>query len=245
MGMARALAIDLGSKRIGVAASDLTRTLASPLVVLQRLGSHAADHKAIANIVAEYDPDVIVVGLPLSLNGLESHAAALVRSEIREMEKVFSVPVVLHDERFTTATAHASMIERNMRREDRKHVVDKVAAAVLLQSWLDGEAYRRKAEQQLSGRGGNCAVSGTAPIEPGQIEPGQIEPGQSVEGAGSASISNSPGRHGATDREGAEIRAEIRSVTIDDFPPVAIYDKASRNRRPRSSKNQKDLRRTR
>jgi putative holliday junction resolvase len=142
--MARALGIDLGSKRIGVASSDTSRTLASPVTVLERRGSHDADHKAIAEIVAEYEPDVIVVGLPLSLNGSESHAAALVRSEVAEMVKFFSVPVVVHDERFTTATAHASMIERKMTAQARRRVVDKVAAAVLLQTWLDGESYRRK-----------------------------------------------------------------------------------------------------
>ncbi len=143
--MARALGIDLGSKRIGVASSDTTRTLASPVTVLERRGSRSADHKAIGEIIAEYEPDVIVVGLPLSLNGAESHAAALVRAEIAEMENVFSVPIVVHDERFSTATAHASMMERKMNAQARRKVVDKVAAAVFLQSWLDAEAYRRRA----------------------------------------------------------------------------------------------------
>ncbi len=141
--MARALGIDLGSKRIGVASSDTTRTLASPVAVVQRRGSRSADHKAISEIISEYEPDVIVVGLPLSLNGSESHAAALVRAEITEMEKVFTVPIVAHDERFSTATAHASMMERKMNAQARRKVVDKVAAAVMLQSWLDSEAHRR------------------------------------------------------------------------------------------------------
>ena len=146
LGMARALGIDLGSKRIGVASSDTTRTLASPVTVLERRGSHAADHLAISVIIAEYEPDVIVVGLPLSLNGGESHAAALVRAEVAEMARVFSVPIVVHDERFTTATANASMMERKMNAQQRRRVVDKVAAAVLLQNWLDGEAHRRQAQ---------------------------------------------------------------------------------------------------
>ena len=142
--MARALGIDLGSKRIGVASSDTSRTIASPVAVVERRGSHTADYKAIAEIVNEYEPDVIVVGLPLSLDGGESHAARLVRSEVVEMEKFFTVPIVVHDERFTTATAHASMMERKMTAQARRRVVDKVAAAVLLQGWLNAESYRKR-----------------------------------------------------------------------------------------------------
>ena len=144
--MARALGIDLGSKRIGIASSDTTRTLASPVTVIERRGSRSADHRAIAELIAEYEPDVIVVGLPLSLNGAESHAAALVRSEIAEMEHVFTVPIVVHDERFSTATAHASMRERKMNAQARRKVVDKVAAAVFLQSWLDAQSYRSRVD---------------------------------------------------------------------------------------------------
>ena len=88
----------------------------------------------------------MVVGLPLSLNGGESHAAKLVRDEVAQMTAALAVPIVLHDERFTTATAHASMMERKMKADARRRVVDKVAAAVMLQGWLDMQAYRREAE---------------------------------------------------------------------------------------------------
>ena len=141
--MARALALDLGSKRIGVAASDTTRTLASPVTVIERRGNHAADHKAINEVIDEYEADVVVVGLPLSLSGKESHAAKLIRDEVVELEASLTIPVVLHDERFTTATAHASMMERKMKADARRRVVDKVAAAVLLQNWLDAQANQR------------------------------------------------------------------------------------------------------
>ena len=67
--MARVLSLDLGSKRIGVASSDLTRTLASPVTVVLRGRSHRDDHDAIAKIVDEYEPDAIVVGLPVGLDG--------------------------------------------------------------------------------------------------------------------------------------------------------------------------------
>jgi putative holliday junction resolvase len=147
--MPRALSLDLGSKRIGVAASDTTRTLASPVTVLERRGSHVIDHKAIREIIDEYEVDTVVVGLPLSLSGKESHAARLIRSEVAEMETSlnagsFPVQIVLHDERFTTKTAHASMMERNMNAQARRRLVDKVAAAVLLQNWLDAQELQRE-----------------------------------------------------------------------------------------------------
>ena len=143
--MARAMALDLGSKRIGVAASDTTRTLASPVVVLERRGSRAQDHKAIAEIVDEYEPDTMVVGLPIGLNGKEGAAAKLIRGEFEELRTLFEprgLSVVVHDERFTTSSAHASMMERKMNAQARRKVVDKVAAAILLQAFLDGEKMR-------------------------------------------------------------------------------------------------------
>ncbi len=138
--MARVLALDLGSKRIGVASSDLTRTLASPLTVVLRGRSHDDDHRAIGKIVEEYEPAAIVVGLPVGLDGNEGRAAALIRGEVEELAVCFSVPIVLHDERFTTATAHRALQEQQVKARERRHVVDKVAAAVLLQSWLDAQA---------------------------------------------------------------------------------------------------------
>lgn len=138
--MARVLALDLGSKRIGVASSDLTRTLASPLTVVLRGRSHDEDHRAIGRIVDEYEPDAIVVGLPVGLDGREGRAAALIRSEVDELAGRFAVPVIVHDERFTTATAHRALQEQQVKARERRHVVDKVAAAVLLQSWLDAQS---------------------------------------------------------------------------------------------------------
>ncbi len=138
--MTRALALDLGTKRIGVASSDLTRTLASPVSVVVRSSTRAEDHRAIGRIIDEFEPDVIVVGLPVGLDGREGKAAELIRGEVEELRAAFGVPVVLHDERFTTASAHRALAEQNVKAKQRRHVVDKVAAAVLLQTWLDGEA---------------------------------------------------------------------------------------------------------
>jgi putative holliday junction resolvase len=134
----RVAALDLGSKRIGVASTDITQTLASPHVVIQRSGSIDADHRAIAReLTLELEAVRVVIGLPISLDGREGPAAKLIRSEVEVLAPKLSIPVELFDERFTTTLAHASMMERNMRGDARRKVVDKVAAAVLLQSWLD------------------------------------------------------------------------------------------------------------
>lgn len=140
--MARVIGVDLGSKRVGVAASDRTRTLASPVEVLARSGDRGRDHRALLAIVEEYEADSVVVGLPIGLDGREGAAAKLVRSEIAEMAVVLPVPILVHDERFTTTTAHASMMERKMKADARRRVVDKVAAAVMLQGFLDQESMR-------------------------------------------------------------------------------------------------------
>jgi putative holliday junction resolvase len=136
----RVVSLDLGTKRIGVACTDPTQMLASPLEVLQRRGSHAADHEAIRKLVVDECEAVrVVIGLPISLNGQLGHAAQLIMSEVEILKTVLPVPVELFDERFTTTTAHASMMERNMNAQARRKVVDKVAAAVLLQKWLDAQ----------------------------------------------------------------------------------------------------------
>jgi putative holliday junction resolvase len=136
----RVVSLDLGSKRIGVACTDPTQMLASPLEVLERRGSEAADHEAIRKIVVDECEAVrVIIGLPISLNGELGRAAQLIMAEVDVLKKVLPVPVELFDERFTTTTAHASMMERKMKAEARRKVVDKVAAAVLLQTWLDGQ----------------------------------------------------------------------------------------------------------
>jgi putative Holliday junction resolvase len=139
----RALGVDLGSVRVGVAVSDPSGTLASPHSVVQRGPSHADDHRRLAEIVEEVEAAVVVVGHPLSLDGRSGPAAKLVEAEVVELEAALPVPVELYDERFTTVTADRSMLERSMKAPARRKVVDQVAAAVLLQAWLDGPGARR------------------------------------------------------------------------------------------------------
>ena len=133
----RALGIDLGSKRIGVAVSDRSGTIATPLTVLQRGGRPADDHRRIAALVVEEEAERIVVGLPLSLSGEVGRAAQSAIAEAEQMATVVGVPVETHDERLTTVTADRTLMELDMRAQARRRVVDKVAAAVMLQSWLD------------------------------------------------------------------------------------------------------------
>lgn len=138
----RVLGIDLGSKRIGIAVSDRSGTIASPLCVLQRTGSVAQDHRRIAELVAEEEAVAVVVGLPLSMDGSMGPAAKAAVAEAAAMASVVGVPVETYDERLTTVTADRSMMEARMRAEARRRIVDKIAAAVMLQSWLDGRAAR-------------------------------------------------------------------------------------------------------
>jgi putative Holliday junction resolvase len=134
------LALDLGSKRIGVAVSDRSRTIASPLTVLSRTGSRRRDHERIRQLVVDEEAERIVVGLPLSLDGSMGPAARGAAAEAQELSSVVSVPVETFDERLTTVSADRMLLERGLRADARRRVVDKMAAAVMLQSWLDGRA---------------------------------------------------------------------------------------------------------
>jgi putative Holliday junction resolvase len=139
----RVLGIDLGSKRIGVAVSDRTGTIASPLTVIQRSGSTNRDHQVIARLVLEEEAEAVVVGLPLNMNGSAGPAAKAAAAEAKALATVVGVPVHTSDERRTTVTADQAMLEAGLNAQERRKRVDKVAAAVLLQHWLDGRAGSR------------------------------------------------------------------------------------------------------
>ncbi|HWS48070.1 MAG TPA: Holliday junction resolvase RuvX [Acidimicrobiia bacterium] len=136
---ARALGVDLGSRRIGLALSDPSRTVATPHDVVIRSGDPAADHRAILDAARAAGATTIVVGLPLSLDGRAGPAARAALAEIEALHALAGsgIDVVAYDERLTTVTAERALREARMRREARRRVVDKVAAAVMLQSWLD------------------------------------------------------------------------------------------------------------
>lgn len=131
----RAVGIDLGSRRIGVAIT--AGTLATPYETVDRVGDRAREHRRIAEIVAEVEADVVVVGLPLGLDGAVGTAAGSALAEAEELACTVGVPVETYDERLTTVTADRALREMNVRGAARRRVVDQLAAAVMLQSWLD------------------------------------------------------------------------------------------------------------
>ncbi len=139
----RALGVDLGSKRIGIAVSDRSGTIASPLTVVARSGNVAADHRRIAALVAEEEAEMVIVGLPLNMNGSSGPAAQAAIKEAAALATVVNVPVETFDERRTTVTADAVLMERKMNAQARRRVIDKVAAAVMLQHWLDSRGAHR------------------------------------------------------------------------------------------------------
>jgi len=146
--VSRVLGVDLGGRRIGLALSDPLGVLAGPLTVLERTGDRAADHRAILRTAAENEATVIVVGLPLSMaSGRPGPAARATLEEVAELTERAAVadpPVAVEtcDERLTTVTAQRSLATGGVRAKDRRAVVDKVAAAVMLQTWLDGQPRR-------------------------------------------------------------------------------------------------------
>ena len=129
------LGLDLGSRRIGVAVSS--GTVASPHSVLERAKDRAADYAAVATLVAELDAERVIVGLPLSLDGSMGPAARSAAEEAAALGDVLPVPVETYDERLTTVTADRSLSSLGLSGQARRRVVDKVAAAVMLQAWLD------------------------------------------------------------------------------------------------------------
>jgi putative Holliday junction resolvase len=133
----RALGVDLGSKRIGLALSDSDGRLATPYEVLQRSGDRGRDYEAMAATAAEVEAEVVVVGLPRSLDGTLGPAAEAVLVEVAELAARCAVPVVTYDERLTTVSAERSLMNQNLSPAERRAVVDKVAASVILQAWLD------------------------------------------------------------------------------------------------------------
>lgn len=133
----RALGIDLGSKRIGVALSDSAGSLATPYEVVPRSGDRQRDHRRIATLAEEAGAECLVVGLPLSLDGSQGRAARAALAEADELAAATGLPVELWDERLTTVSADRDLLALDMKAPARRRVVDKVAAAVMLQAWLD------------------------------------------------------------------------------------------------------------
>jgi len=134
----RALGLDLGTDRIGVAMSDDQQTVATPLEVISAADRESADQR-IVEIVDEWEPTVVVVGLPLHLNGSEGASVKRTHAVIKRLGATISPPIVTYDERLTTVTAHHLLDEQEVPGRNRKDMVDMVAAQVILQGWMDKE----------------------------------------------------------------------------------------------------------
>jgi putative Holliday junction resolvase len=143
----RYLGLDVGDRRIGVALSDETGTLATGLPTLRRVGPRK-DVRAVAELIRRHEAGQVVVGLPRRLDGGLGPQAQKVLAFMEDLRPSARVPLVPWDERFTSAMAEQALMEGDVSRRDRKDLVDKVAAILILQNYLDSrkiaEAEARK-----------------------------------------------------------------------------------------------------
>ena len=137
--MPRAIGIDLGSRRIGVALCDSDGRVATPYKVVERSKDRRSDHRRIRALYDEVEAELIVVGLPLSLDGSVGPAASKALAEVDELRANLEIRVETQDERLSTVAAERALLAQQLDAKQRRKVVDKVAAAVILQSWLDSQ----------------------------------------------------------------------------------------------------------
>jgi len=132
----RILALDHGTRRVGVAVSDELKTIAQPL---EYIPAELFDDflERLQEILREKEVELILVGLPRNMDGSYGPAAEKVRAFVAELQKTITLPIKLCDERLTSVMANRILIQGNVRRDKRKEKVDKMAAAILLQSYLD------------------------------------------------------------------------------------------------------------
>ncbi|MBR4360953.1 MAG: Holliday junction resolvase RuvX [Clostridia bacterium] len=133
----RILALDVGDRRIGIALSDASRLIATPHSVYTRVG-YTPDVKYIAQLYHSVSATLLVCGLPRNMDGSIGFQAEKVQAFAEKLTEA-GLPVAFQDERLSTVSAHQALIEGGMRREERKGTVDKVAAAVILQQYLDAQ----------------------------------------------------------------------------------------------------------
>ena len=145
----RLLALDLGTKTIGLAVSDVERRLASPLVTIRR-SRFREDATAVLTQAASQRATALVIGLPLNMDGSEGPRVQSTRAFVRNMAALSALPFVFWDERLSTAAVTRTLIEQDLSRAKRAEVVDRVAAAYILQGVLDRLAHMR-AEETSSG----------------------------------------------------------------------------------------------
>ncbi len=135
----RILAIDYGSKRMGIAVSDELKLIAQPLEFIP--AEPFADFLTrLRELLREKEVELVLVGMPRNMDGSYGPAALKVQDFVAALKNAVTVPIKTWDERLTSAQANRFLIQGNVRRQDRKQKVDKMAAAILLQSYLDSIA---------------------------------------------------------------------------------------------------------
>lgn len=132
----RVLGLDIGTKTIGIAVSDPLGLTAQSLITLQRK-NRQKDIERLQKLIKEYGVELVVVGLPRNMNGTTGRQAENVISFAAKIEKELDVPVEYYDERLTTVAAGRLLLEADLSRKRRRKVIDRVAAAYMLQGFLD------------------------------------------------------------------------------------------------------------
>jgi putative Holliday junction resolvase len=136
IGKARLIGVDLGTKTIGLALSDVERRIATPLVTLPRK-SFSRDVEALSAEIRKFEAFALIVGLPFGMDGREGPRAQATRAFARNFGQRDSTPIAFWDERFSTAAVNRALIANDVSRARRAEVVDKMAAAYILQGALD------------------------------------------------------------------------------------------------------------
>ena len=140
--MKRALAIDVGTVRIGVAVSDPMRITANGLESYRRTGDLEKDAAHIAELLKSYEPVTLVVGMPRNMNGTYGPSADMAREFAEKINQLSPVETEFYDERLTTVSAERVLLEADLSRKKRRSVVDKMAAVIILQGYLDFDRNR-------------------------------------------------------------------------------------------------------
>jgi len=136
----RYIGLDLGTKTLGISISDETKTIASPLTVLRFSENNNEEVlDELKEIVKEFNVEKIILGLPKNMNNTVGDRALATIDFQKKLSLLFNIEVVLQDERLSTVAAHNYLLEANMSRKKRKNVVDKMAANIILQTYLDKE----------------------------------------------------------------------------------------------------------
>ena len=138
----RKMSLDVGTRTIGIAVSDLMGMIANGVETIRRT-SEEKDYKRIAQLIKEHEVDTLVVGYPKNMNGTIGERAQACEAMAHKLEDMFpEVNVVLWDERLSTVAAEKVLVDADMRRNKRKKIIDMMAAVVILQNYLDSKAFK-------------------------------------------------------------------------------------------------------